>query len=93
MSRTVHCQLLDEELEGLPAPPYPGEIGRKIYDSISAKGWQRWMAHQTMLINENRLSPINPDHRAFLEKEMVKFLFEGGSEKPAGYVPPEEEKE
>jgi len=87
MSRKVHCKLLGEELDGLPAPPYPGELGQQIYESISLKGWQQWLAHQTMLINENRLSPINPDHRAFLEGEMKKFLFEGGSEKPAGYVP------
>lgn len=91
MSRTVHCQLLGEELEALPAPPYPGELGQKIFESISARGWRQWLAHQTMLINENRLSPINPEHRAFLEKEMKKFLFEGGSHKPAGYVPPEDE--
>lgn len=90
MSRTVHCKLLNEELEGLAYAPYPGDIGLKIYESISAKAWQQWLAHQTMLINENRLSPINPDHRAFLETEMKKFLFEGGSEKPAGYVPPED---
>lgn len=93
MTRTVHCQLLDEELDALPAPPYPGELGQRIYESISHKGWQKWLAHQTMLINENRLSPINPDHRSFLEKEMVKFLFEGGSDKPAGYVAPDEEQE
>jgi Fe-S cluster biosynthesis and repair protein YggX len=90
MSRTIHCKLLDEELEGLTFAPYPGDHGQKIYESIPAKGWQKWMAHQTMLINENRLSPINPDHRKFLEGEMVKFLFEGGAEKPAGYVPPDD---
>lgn len=91
MTRTVHCKLLDRELEGLPAPPYPGELGQRIYESISFEGWRRWLAHQTMLINENRLSPINPEHRAFLEQEMKKFLFEGGSEKPEGYVPPEQD--
>ena len=91
MSRTVHCALLDEELEALPFAPYPGEIGQRIYDSVSQKAWQQWLGHQTMLINENRLSPINPEHRKFLEAEMVKFLFEGGSEKPEGYVPPEAE--
>lgn len=91
MTRIVHCQLLDQELEGLPAPPYPGELGRRIFESISSEGWRRWLAHQTMLINENRLSPINPEHRAFLEQEMKKFLFEGGSQKPAGYVPPDQE--
>ncbi len=51
MSRTVHCQLLNQELEGLAFAPYPGELGQRIYESISAKGWQQWLAHQTMLIN------------------------------------------
>ena len=52
------------------------------------QAWAEWIARQTMLINENRLSPLDPKHRAFLETEMRKFLFEGGSEAPAGYVPP-----
>ena len=90
MSRKVHCKLLGEELDALPFQPYPGELGQRIFESISQPGWQQWLAHQTMLINENRLSPINPEHRAFLEKEMQKVLFEGGSQKPAGYVPPDD---
>ncbi|NNE05345.1 MAG: oxidative damage protection protein [Xanthomonadales bacterium] len=90
MSKTVHCQLLDKELPALAFPPYPGELGKRIVAGISAEGWQQWLAHQTMLINENRLSPINPEHRKFLEGEMEKFLFGGGSEKPQGYVAPED---
>ena len=70
--------------------PYPGELGKRIYENISQQAWQKWMAHQTMLINEHRLSPINPDHRKFLEAEMVKYLFEGVTEAPEGYVPPGE---
>ena len=90
VSRKVNCQLLGEELEGLAFQPYPGELGQRIFENISQKGWQQWLAHQTMLINENRLSPINPEHRKLLEGEMEKFLFGEGSEKPAGYVPPED---
>ena len=89
MSLKVHCQLLGEELEGLTFQPYPGDLGKRIFDSISQLGWQKWLAHQTILINEHRLSPINPEHRRFLETEMEKFLFGGGSEKPAGYVEPD----
>ena len=88
MTRKVHCQALDEELDALPFQPYPGELGKRIFENISQQAWQKWMAHQTMLINENRLSPLNPEHRKFLEAEMEKFLFEGGSEAPEGYVPP-----
>ena len=90
MSRTVQCQMLNEELEGLAFQPWPGELGKRIYDNISQKAWQNWLTHQTMLINENRLSPLNPDHRSFLEGEMEKFFFGGGSQKPEGYVAPEE---
>ncbi len=89
MTRTVHCALMDQEAPGLEFQPYPGDLGKRIYDSICAEGWQRWLAHQTMLINENRLSPINPEHRKFLEGEMEKFFFGEGSEAPEGYVPPE----
>ena len=89
MTRKVHCQALGEELDGLAFQPYPGELGKRIFDNISQQAWQKWLAHQTMLINEHRLSPINPDHRKFLEAEMVKYFFGEGSEKPEGYVAPE----
>lgn len=89
MSRTVQCVVLDEEAEGLEYPPYPGDLGRRIYENVSKEGWQRWLAHQTMLINENRISPIDPGARKFLETEMEKFFFGKGSQKPAGYVPPD----
>lgn len=88
MSRMVKCAKLGKEAEGLDRPPYPGEMGQRIYDSISKEAWKAWMGHQTILINENRLSPIDPKHREFLESEMEKFLFGGGSELPTQFVPP-----
>lgn len=87
MSRTVNCVLLGTEAEGMDYAPYPGELGQRIYDSVSKEAWQRWLGHQTMLINENRLTPIEPQARQFLETEMEKFLFGGGSAKPKDYVP------
>ena len=87
MSRTVFCEKLQCETEGLDRPPWPGELGQRIYEHIGREAWQQWLAYQTMLINENRLSPLDPKHRAFLEGEMEKFLFGGGADKPAGYVP------
>jgi Fe-S cluster biosynthesis and repair protein YggX len=89
MTRMVNCQLLGEELEGLAFQTYPGDLGKRIFENISAKAWQEWLSHQTMLINEHRLSPINPEHRKFLEAEMEKYFFRGGSEKPEGYVAPD----
>ena len=85
--RMVQCSVLNEELPGLTFQTYPGELGKRIFENISQQAWKKWMAHQTMLINEHRLSPIDPGHRKFLEEEMEKYFFGGGSEKPEGYVP------
>jgi Fe-S cluster biosynthesis and repair protein YggX len=89
MTRTVNCVALGKEAEGLPFQPYPGDLGKRIFENISQEAWQKWLAHQTMLINEMRLSPINPEHRKYLVGEMEKFLFGDGSEKPEGYVAPD----
>ncbi len=75
MSRTVQCVKLGKEAEGLDKPTYPGELGQKIFDNVSKEAWQMWMKQQTIIINENRLSPINPEHRAIIEAEMEKFFF------------------
>ena len=88
MARMVKCVKLGREAEGLNAPPYPGGLGKKIYESVSKEGWQMWLRHQTMLINENRLSPIDPKARKFLETEMEKYFFGEGSTLPEGYIPP-----
>jgi len=90
MPRTVFCQYEQRETEGLDYAPWPGELGKRVFDNIGKTTWTAWLAHQTMLINENRLSPLDPKHRAFLQAEMEKFLFEGGAEKPSGYQPPGE---
>jgi len=91
MARTVHCVKLGKEAEALERQPYPGELGKRIYENVSKEAWNEWLKHQTTLINENRLTPIEPQARAFLEKEMEKFFFGEGSAKPEGYVPPEEQ--
>ncbi|HET6726383.1 MAG TPA: oxidative damage protection protein [Gammaproteobacteria bacterium] len=89
MTRQVQCVVLKREAEGLDRPPYPGDLGQRIFENVSREGWQRWVRHQTMLLNEYRLSPIDPKARKFLEQEMEKFFFGEGSEKPEAYVPPE----
>ena len=89
MSRQVFCEYFQKELEGLDQPPYPGELGEKIYQSVSKQAWNTWIEHQTMLINENQLSMLNPKARKYLQEEMSKFLFGKGSEKPREYVPPD----
>ncbi len=86
--RTVHCVKLDRDAEGLAFAPWPGELGRRIYENVSKEAWAGWLAHQTMLINENRLNPLEKKTRDFLAGEMEKYFFGPGAEKPAGYVPP-----
>ncbi len=87
MTRTVNCAKLGKEAEGLERPTYPGELGQRIYEQISKEAWQLWLRHQTMLINEYRLSAVDPKAREFLAKEMEKFLFGEGSDKPEGFRP------
>ena len=87
MSRQVQCVLLGSEAEGLDRPPYPGELGQRIFDNVSKLAWQKWLGHQTMLINEYRLTPIEPAARQFLEAEMEKFFFGDGSQAPPDFTP------
>jgi len=89
MTRTVHCVVLKSEAPGLERPPYPGPLGQRIYEAVSKEGWARWVKHQVMLINEYRLSPVEPKARKFLEAEMEKYFFGTGSEHPADYKAPE----
>jgi Fe-S cluster biosynthesis and repair protein YggX len=86
MSRIVQCALLGEQAEGMDYAPYPGDLGQRIYENVSKQAWQQWIGHQTMLINENRLTPIEPAARKFLEEEMEKFFFGEGSETPPDFV-------
>jgi Fe-S cluster biosynthesis and repair protein YggX len=88
MTHMVHCVKLGREAEGLDRPPYPGDLGKRIHAQVSKQAWQDWLRHQTMLINENRLSPMDPKSRKFLEEQMDKFFFGEGAEMPQGYVPP-----
>lgn len=86
----VHCVVLKRDAPGLARPPYHGPLGQRIYENVSQEGWARWLKHQTMLINEYRLTPVEPKARKFLEAEMEKFFFGAGSAAPEGYKPPEE---
>jgi Fe-S cluster biosynthesis and repair protein YggX len=89
MSRTVNCIKLHREAEGLDRVPYPGDLGKRIYENVSKEAWQAWLKHQTMLINENRLSPIDPKTRKFLEEQMENYFFGEGAVLPPDYVPPQ----
>lgn len=90
MSRMVNCVKLGREAEGLDRPTYPGPLGERVFENVSKEAWQQWLQHQTMLINEYRLSPIDPKSRTFLEEEMDKFFFGEGAETPPDFVAPKE---
>ena len=88
MNRTIHCAKLDIDAEGLDFAPVPGELGQKIFQTISKQAWKQWVNHQTMLINEYRLNMLDAQSSAFLTAEMQKFLFGEGSITPPDYVAP-----
>lgn len=86
MPHTVHCAKLGIEAEGLDSAPFRTPLGERIYQNISARAWDLWLSHQTMLINEYKLSLIEKQARDFLYQEMEKFLFGGGAEKPPNFT-------
>ena len=88
MSRMVNCIKLGREAPGLDFPPYPGELGKRIFDSVSKEAWQGWLKHQTMLVNENRLNLADASARQYLARQMDRYFFGEGAERPAGYEPP-----
>ena len=88
MARTVHCVKLGRDAEGLDFPPYPGPLGKRIYDNVSKEAWKQWLEHQKMLVNENRLSLADKKARDYLAEQMEKHFFGEGAERAQGYVPP-----
>ncbi|MCA3252460.1 MAG: oxidative damage protection protein [Pseudomonadota bacterium] len=88
MARMVQCVYLEKESEGLVYPPYPGELGKRIYDQVSKEAFEMWKRHQTMLVNENRLNLADARARQYLARQMEQFFFGDGADKPAGFVPP-----
>lgn len=88
MARMVQCIKLGREAEGLDRPPYPGELGRRIFENVSKEAWSEWLRHQTMLVNENRLNLADVKARKYLAEQMEKHFFGGGADVAAGYVPP-----
>ena len=88
MARTVNCVMLKKEADGLDFAPYPGELGKRIYNNVSKEAWAAWLKHQTMLVNENRLNLADARARQYLARQMERYFFGEGVDQPAGYVPP-----
>ena len=87
MARMVNCVKLGREAEGLDVPPLPGELGKRVFENVSKEGWQQWVKHQTMLINENRLNLMDARARKYLAEQMERYFFGGGADQISGYVP------
>lgn len=89
MTRTVFCQVLKREAEGLDRPTHPGALGERVFESVSKEGWKQWLERLTTIINENQLSTADPKSIELIERHMVGFLFgEGGLGKlPPGFTP------
>ena len=90
MTRMVKCVKLGREAEGLDFLPYPGELGKKIFENVSKEAWKQWLEHQKMLVNENRLNLADKKAREYLVQQMDKHFFGGGADAAQGYVPPAE---
>lgn len=88
MARTVKCIRLGREAEGLDFPPYPGELGQRIFDNVSKEAWGQWIKHQTMLVNEMRLNLAEVKARKYLAEQMEAYFFGEGADLPPGYIPP-----
>ncbi len=88
MARTVNCVKLGREAEGLDFPPMPGDLGKRIFESVSKEAWQQWIRMQTMIINENRLNLADAQHRKYLAEQVEKNFFGTGADQVSGYVPP-----
>jgi Fe-S cluster biosynthesis and repair protein YggX len=85
--RKVFCVKFQKELPGLDAPPWPGEIGRRLYDNVSAQAWKLWEDRQKMILNEYRLMPWQKEAQELILKHMEDFFFGEGAALPPGYVP------
>ncbi len=88
MARTVNCVKLGREADGLDFPPMPGELGKKLFESVSKEAWAQWIRMQTMIINENRLNLADAAHRKYLAEQVEKHFFGTGADQVQGYVPP-----
>lgn len=89
MARMVQCAKLKREAEGLEFPPYPGDVGARIWRHISKEAWAQWMSTQTRLVNENHLNLADARARTYLAQQMESFLFEDADVEAQGFVPPD----
>lgn len=83
----VFCRKFKQELPKMAHPPFPNKLGEELQNTVSDKAWQQWLEHQTMLINENHLSMLDPEAKKFLTEQRNKFLDNQDYERPQGWTP------
>lgn len=86
--RTVHCVKFGKDMPGLERVPWKGEIGKRVFENVSAEAWKMWIEYSKMLMNEYRLNPLDPQSQKIMEEQMEQFFFGEGTKLPEGYVPP-----
>lgn len=87
MAQMVDCVKIGRQLPGLDKPPFPGDLGQRIFESVSAEGYELWKPHMTILINHYGLNPADPDTRDILRQQMDEFFFGADARMPDGWVP------
>ena len=84
----ARVQKLGKQLPGLKRRPYPGPLGERIFNEISADAWSMWVEHCKMILNEYRIHSADQNAMKMLMEQCELFLFgEGGIKHPEGYVP------
>ena len=84
----VHCVKFDKDMPGLERIPWKGDIGKRVYENVSADAWKLWIEHSKMLVNEYRLNPLDPASQKIMEEQMEQYFFGEGAKLPEGYVAP-----
>lgn len=85
----VDCAKLGREAEALARPPFPGELGERIFNEISRQAWDLWQQQSTILINHYGLNMADPRAHDFLFEQMEEFFFGEGAQMPEDWTPPE----
>jgi len=85
--RTVFCVKLQRQLPGLDAPPWPGELGKRIFENVSVDAWRQWEDRMKMILNEYRLMPFQKEAQELVAKHMEEFFFGENAALPPGYMP------
>jgi Fe-S cluster biosynthesis and repair protein YggX len=87
-ARTVHCVKFGKDMPGLERVPWKGDLGKRVYETVSQEAWKMWIEHSKMLMNEYRLNPLDPQSQKIMEEQMEQFFFGEGAKLPEGYVAP-----